>query len=170
MCLSLWYLSYSWVKSLSHAWLFATPWTIAHQAPPSMEFSRQEYWSGLPFPSPGDLPNPGIKPGSPALWAEALSSEPPGKFAFNPSHLFHPFPIPPSPLATTVLCIWVFFSFVVFVHLFSRFHIQMKSHSIYFSLADSYMLTKSAFLRQNTLTVTIILFSCCQIEFVKNFS
>ena len=44
-----------------------TPWTVAHQAPPSMGFSRQEYWSGLPFPSPGDLPDPGIKPGSPAL-------------------------------------------------------------------------------------------------------
>ena len=45
----------------------ATPWTVAHQAPPSMVFSRQEYWSGLPFPSPGDLPDPGIKPRSPAL-------------------------------------------------------------------------------------------------------
>ena len=44
-----------------------TPWTVAHQAPPSMVFSRQEYWSGLPFPSPGDLPDPGIKPRSPAL-------------------------------------------------------------------------------------------------------
>ena len=60
------------VKSLSHVRLFATPWTVAYQAPPSMEFSRQEYWSGLPFPSPGDLPNPGIKPGSPALQADAL--------------------------------------------------------------------------------------------------
>ena len=60
------------VKSLSHVQLFATPWTVAYQAPPSMEFSRQEYWSGLPFPSPGDLPNPGIKPGSPALQADAL--------------------------------------------------------------------------------------------------
>ena len=50
------------VKSLSRVWLFETPWTVAHQAPPSMGFSRQEYWSGLPFPSPGDLPNPGIKP------------------------------------------------------------------------------------------------------------
>ena len=48
------------VKSLSHVRLFATPWTVAHQAPPSMEFSRQEYWSGLPFPSPGDLPDPRI--------------------------------------------------------------------------------------------------------------
>ena len=57
----------------------ATPWTVAHQAPLSMGFSRQEYWSGLPFPSPGDLPNPGIEPGSRALQADALSSEPPGK-------------------------------------------------------------------------------------------
>ena len=56
-----------------------TPWTVAHQAPLSMGFSRQEHWSGLPFPSPGDLPNPGIKPRSPALQADALTSEPPGK-------------------------------------------------------------------------------------------
>ena len=67
------------VKLLSRARLFATPWTIAYQAPPSMGFSRQEYWSGLPFPSPGDLPHPGIEPGSPALQADALPSEPPGK-------------------------------------------------------------------------------------------
>ena len=66
------------MKSLSHVRLFVTPWTVAHQAPPSMEFSRQEYWSGLPFPSPGDLPNPGIEPGSPTLRADALPSEPPG--------------------------------------------------------------------------------------------
>ena len=51
---------------------------IAYRAPPSMGFSRQECWSGLPFPSPGDLPNPGMEPGSPALWADALPSEPPG--------------------------------------------------------------------------------------------
>ena len=67
------------VKSLSHVRLFATPWTVAYQAPPSMGFSRQECWSGLPFPSPGDLPDPGIEPGSPALQADALPSEPPGK-------------------------------------------------------------------------------------------
>ena len=54
------------VKSLSRVRLFATPWTVAYQAPPSMGFSRQEYWSGLPFPSPGDLPDPGIEPRSPA--------------------------------------------------------------------------------------------------------
>ena len=55
------------VKLLSRVRLFATPWTVAYQAPPSMGFSRQEYWSGLPFSSPGDLPDPGIAPGSPAL-------------------------------------------------------------------------------------------------------
>ena len=67
------------VKSLSRVRLFATPQTIAYQALPSVGFSRQEYWSGLPFPSPKDLPNPGIKPGSPAFQADALLSEPPGK-------------------------------------------------------------------------------------------
>ena len=55
------------VKPLSRVRLFATPWTVAHQAPPSMGFSRQEYWSGVPLPSPGDLPDPGIETGSPAL-------------------------------------------------------------------------------------------------------
>ena len=67
------------VKSLSHVRLFGTPWTVAYQAPPSMGFSRQECWSGLPFPSPGDLPDPGIEPRSPALQADTLPSEPPGK-------------------------------------------------------------------------------------------
>ena len=56
-----------------------TPCTVAHQAPLYMGFSMQEYWSGLPFPSPGDLLNPGIEPGSPALQADALPYEPPGK-------------------------------------------------------------------------------------------
>ena len=55
------------------------PWTVAHQAPRSMGFSRQEYWSGVPLPSPGDLPHRGIELGSPALQADALTSEPPGK-------------------------------------------------------------------------------------------
>ena len=62
------------VKSLSRVRLFATPWTVAYQG-----FSRQEYWSGLPFPSPGDLPNSGIVPRSPTLQADALPSEPSGK-------------------------------------------------------------------------------------------
>ena len=74
------------VKSLSRVRPFATPWTIAHQAPPSMGFSRQEYWSGLPFPSPGNLPNPGIELRSPALQADALTSKPPGK----PVEFFRP--------------------------------------------------------------------------------
>ena len=67
------------VKSLSRVQLFATPWTVAQKAPQSMGFSRQEYWSGLPFPSPGDLPDSGFEPRCPALQAYALTSEPPGK-------------------------------------------------------------------------------------------
>ena len=66
----------STVKLLSHVRLFAIPWTVAYPAPPSMEFSRQEYWSGLPFPSPGDLPNPAIEPRSPALQVDSLPTEP----------------------------------------------------------------------------------------------
>ena len=66
------------VKLLSGVRLFVTPWTVACQASLSMGFSRQEYWSGLPLPPPGDLPDPGIEPGSPALEADALTSEPQG--------------------------------------------------------------------------------------------
>ena len=76
------------VKSLSRVQLFATPWTVAHQAPLSMGFSRQEYWSGLPFPSPGGLPDPGIEPRSPALEADALTSETPGNQDLNPGVLW----------------------------------------------------------------------------------
>ena len=70
-------LCYPW--TFCNLWTFCDPWTVAHQAPLSMGFSRQEYWSGLPFPSPGDLPNPGIKPRSPTLQADALTSAPLGK-------------------------------------------------------------------------------------------
>ena len=78
------YLFYSFlilpsVQLLSCVGLFVTPWAVACQSPPSMGFSRKEYWSGLPFPSPGNLPDPGIKPWSPALQADSLPSEPPGK-------------------------------------------------------------------------------------------
>ena len=66
------------MKSFSRVRLFATPWTVVCQAPPAMGFPRQECWSGLPFPSPGDLPKPGIEPGSPTLKADSLLSEPPG--------------------------------------------------------------------------------------------
>ena len=67
------------MKLLSRVRLFATLWTVAHQAPLSMGLSGQEYWSGLPFPSPEDFPDPGIEPRSPTLQADALTSEPPGK-------------------------------------------------------------------------------------------
>ena len=73
------------VKSLSRVRLLVTPWTVACQAPLSLEFSRQEYWSGLPFPPPEDLPNPEIELRSPTLQADALPSEPPGKI--YPRHL-----------------------------------------------------------------------------------
>ena len=80
------------VKFLRCDRLFETPWTVANQAPLSMEFSSPEYWSGLPLPSPGDLPNPGIEPRSPILQADALLSEPPGKpkpsFALRSFSLF----------------------------------------------------------------------------------
>ena len=67
------------LSHFSHVQLFATLWTVAHQTPLSMGLLRQEYWSGLPFPSPRNLPDPGIELGSPALKANSLPSEPPGK-------------------------------------------------------------------------------------------
>ena len=69
------------VCELNHVWLFATLWTVAHQAPPSLGFSRQEYWSGLPFPPPGNLPDPGLEPTSmsPALAGRLFTTEPLGK-------------------------------------------------------------------------------------------
>ena len=76
------------MKLLSHVQLFATPWAVACQAPPSMGFSSQGYWGGLPFPSPGDLPNSGIEPMAPAtspvLQEDYFTAEPPGKpYLFN---------------------------------------------------------------------------------------
>ena len=71
------YLPGTMLSQLSHVQLFVTPWTVAHQAPLSMGFSRQEYWSGLPFPSPGDLPNPEIEPRSPVR--RFFTTEPPGE-------------------------------------------------------------------------------------------
>ena len=69
---------WKWKWSLSVVSDSVTPWTVAHQASPSMGFSRQEYWSGLPVHSPGDIPDPGIEPRSPTLQADALTSEPTG--------------------------------------------------------------------------------------------
>ena len=71
------------LSRFSRVQLFATLWTVACQAPLSMGFSSQEYWSGLPFPSPGDLPDPGIHPMSPALQADSLRSETPGKILYS---------------------------------------------------------------------------------------
>ena len=71
------------MKSLSRVQLFANLWTVAYEALPSMGFSKQEYWSGLRFPSPGTLPSPGIEARSPALLADALPSEPPGKLKWT---------------------------------------------------------------------------------------
>ena len=70
---------YIGVCTLSYVQLFMTPWTVAFQAPLSMEFSRQEEWNGLPFPTPGNLPNPGIKPIYPALAGGFFTAEPPEK-------------------------------------------------------------------------------------------
>ena len=87
---------------LSYVQLFSTPWTIAHQAPLSMGFSKQEYWSGLPFPSPGDLPHPGIEPASPALAGRFFTAEPPGKprTGGNPPEIQIPRPKPRASLAS----------------------------------------------------------------------
>ena len=71
------------VKSLSHVQLFATPWTVACQAPLSMGFSRQEYWNGLPVPSPGDLLNPGIKPRTPTLASRFFTTKLPDQYSRN---------------------------------------------------------------------------------------
>ena len=77
---------------LSHVRLFATPWTVDHQAPLFVEFSRQEYWSGFPFPTPGDLPNPGTEPASPtsaALAGRLFTTQPPGKPVSESCLLFY---------------------------------------------------------------------------------
>ena len=73
------FVSYMHAQSLSCVLLFGIPWTVAHQAPLSMGFPRQEYWRGLPFPSPGDLSNPVFEPVSPALQADSLPLVLPGK-------------------------------------------------------------------------------------------
>ena len=97
------------MKSFSCVRLFRTPRTVAYQSPQSMEFSRQEYWNGLPFPSPGGLLDPGIEPWAPALQADALPSEPPGKpMIMYASTLLSPFiPASPSPLCPRLFSVSV---------------------------------------------------------------
>ena len=104
-------LSISYIDDFSNS--LRPPWTVAHQAPPSVGFSSQEYWGGSPFPSPGDLPDPGTEPRSPALQADALRSEPPGfpilyivvsichSQAPSTSHL----PLSPLCIHTLLLCV-----------------------------------------------------------------
>ena len=95
-------------NSFSCVQLFAIPWTVVHQTLPSMRFPRQEYWSGLPFPSPGDLSNPVIKPGSLATESDSLSSEPPGKlgFTYPPNYLSTYLSIYKM-LASIYICIYI---------------------------------------------------------------
>ena len=77
--IDIWVICIEWVLSrFSRVWLFATLWTVAHQSPLSMGFSKQEHWSELPFPPPGDFPSPGIEPASPALQADSFTVWPPG--------------------------------------------------------------------------------------------
>ena len=89
------------VNSLSRVWLFLISWTVSYQDPLSMEFSRQEYWSGLPFLSPGDLPNLGFEPRSPTLQADTLPSLPPGKSPGEGKH----YPLQYSGLENSMECI-----------------------------------------------------------------
>ena len=106
----------SWSKSLSCVWLFVTPWTVAHEFPLSMGFSRQEYWSGLPCPPPGNLPDPGIEPKSPALRTDSLPSEPPGKPSFFLKVMIISFPSFFYDLGYKNRCAWSNFSSQVCSH------------------------------------------------------
>ena len=116
------------MKSRSHVRLFATPWTVACQTPPSMGFSRQEYWSGLPFPSPGDLPDPGMEPGSPALQAGSLLSEPAGKPCLQFMHIYLKLPLP----SLLILSLFSTHRYLIGIHLF-----QPSANEIFFSLKNS---------------------------------
>ena len=125
-----------WVKSLSRVRLFVTPWTVAYQALPSMGFSRQEYWSGLPFPSPVDLPNPGMEPGSPALQTDALPSEPAGKPHYDAnfqanrfSQLFSTLFLAPKTYLQTLLREWVIYHFSIN----ALNHFFLQNHFVLFS-------------------------------------
>ena len=163
------YLAISWKvkgKSLSRVRLFATPWTGAYQAPPSMGFSRQEYWSGLPLPSPGDLPNPGIKPRFSALQADTLPYKPPGKplpipyivsimyicqsQSSNSSHLpLSPIPLfsmSVSPSALQIrLSIPIFFKFHIYVLIYSICFSPDLLHSVWKTLSPSTSLQMTQF-------------------------
>ena len=122
---------YIWKWKWSHVWLFATPWTVAYQAPLSMRFSRQGYWSGLPFSSPGDLPNPGIELVFPALQADALPSEPPGS------------PIYMCVCVCVCVCIHIHTHIYMYIYIFT---IVQKNTWIPFKILKFYF---SFFLKEN---------------------
>ena len=114
--------------SLSYDWLFVTPWTVAHQASLSMDFSRQEYCRESPFPSPRNLSNPGIEPGSPALQADSLLFEPPGKLEYT--------------------CFYIFLSVVTFLLVF---HYYFKFKSVWRvgkKITSQYVATLFCYLKQ----------------------
>ena len=118
------------VKLLSCFRLFVTPWTVAFQAPPSMGFSRQEYWSGVPSPSPGDLPDLGIKPWSPTLQADSLPSEPQGKLnLYNKSQQIAVMSVP-LPKQN----IYVYFSLQ---HPDSKYHLKKRITSLTLPIVPS---------------------------------
>ena len=117
----------------------AIPWTVAHQAPLSMGFSRQEHWSGLPFPSPGDLPNPGVEPGSPALQADSLPTEIWGE-PIQSESVRGPYPLdlgPESFLVPNALFVCLHLTFLVF-SCWSHFPIgpTLKNGPMYFYLSS----------------------------------
>ena len=118
---------------LSRVWLFANSWTVVCQAPLSMEFSKQECWSVQPFPSPGDLPDPGIKPGSSSLQADSFLSVPPGRECQNSSFFIYSVKkinIPVSDFNKhfndtynflIVKMIWIYYIHFIWQHLFCNF-------------------------------------------------
>ena len=103
------------VKSFSHVRLCVTPWTVAYQAPLSIGFSRQEYWSGLPFPSPGDLPNPGIEPRSTALQAECFTVRATGEYFHYMNMSQKEYPVVRGTFSIYFLCVFVKIILVYFL-------------------------------------------------------
>ena len=132
-------------QSFSCVWFFVTPWTVTFQAPLSMEFSRQEYWSGLPPPSLGNFPNPGIEPRSPALQADYLPSEPPGKpvmwiLVWNYNFIVKTLQLHVSYANQSWICVLVFFTlycislllvYLVVHHLFWDINLWGRGWGVY---------------------------------------
>ena len=114
-------------QSLSHVALFVNPWTVAHQVPLSMAFARQEYWSGLPFPSPGDLPDPGIERGSPELQADSLPSEPPIQISIQICQLVY---IYTHTHTHTHICVYIY---IDHIFTYTTYTNMLKPHALLLS-------------------------------------